>query len=142
MKKWFRFCQTAIPLNAGGVRFGHDEYTHYYYSQALYILGDDGWEKLFGRTPENERLTWSKYRELMFDRLLAMQSADGSWPSGGGFSVGPVYSSEVAADTCADASAPAPGSRSTASRVRPASGLMRSYVSGVTTTPPAIGSLS
>src|SRR5262245_8776003 len=95
VKKWFKYCQTAIPVNVGGVRFGHDEYTHYYYSQAVYILGDDGWEKLFGRTPENERVTWSKYREAMFDRLLQMQSADGSWPSGGGFSVGPVYSTSV-----------------------------------------------
>ena len=28
-------------------RFGHDEYTHYYFAQAMYVLGDDGWEKLF-----------------------------------------------------------------------------------------------
>ena len=38
-KKWLKYCQTAIPLNQGGVRIGHDEYTHYYYAQALYILG-------------------------------------------------------------------------------------------------------
>jgi hypothetical protein len=94
-KKWFKFCQTAIPLTAGGVRLGHDEYTHYYYAQCLYILGDKGWEKLFGQTPAAERLTWSKYREAFFDRLLQMQGQDGSWPSGGGFSVGPVYSTAV-----------------------------------------------
>src|SRR5262245_24276754 len=35
-KKWFKFCQTAIPFTLGGpqgVRIGHDEYTHYYFSQ-------------------------------------------------------------------------------------------------------------
>jgi hypothetical protein len=95
VQKWFKYCQTAIPLNLGGVRLGHDEYTHYYYAQALYVLGDKGWEKLFGPTPENDRLTWSKYKAAMFDRIQQMQSADGSWPSGGGFSVGPVYSTAV-----------------------------------------------
>jgi hypothetical protein len=95
VKKWFKYTQTAIPLNLGGVRFGHDEYTHYYYSQAVYILGDTGWEKLFGPTPEADRLTWTKYKASMFDRLQQMQHADGSWPSGGGFSVGPVYSTAV-----------------------------------------------
>ena len=95
VKKWFKYCQTAVPLNLGGVRLGHDEYTHYYYSQALYVLGDVGWEKLFGPTPENDRLTWSKYKASMFDRIQQMQHQDGSWPSGGGFSVGPVYSTAV-----------------------------------------------
>jgi hypothetical protein len=95
VKKWFKYTQTAIPLGLGGVRLGHDEYTHYYYAQAVYILGDNGWEKLFGPTPENDRLTWTKYRAAMFDRLQGMQHQDGSWPSGGGFSVGPVYSTSV-----------------------------------------------
>src|SRR5262249_27757295 len=36
--KWFRYCKDAIPLgDGGGVRFGHDEYTHYYYAQAVYM---------------------------------------------------------------------------------------------------------
>jgi hypothetical protein len=95
-KKWFKFCQTAIPIGGfGGVRIGHDEYTQYYYSQAIYILGDDGWEKLFGKTPKDQRITWSSYREAMFDTLMRSQNSDGSWPSGGGFSVGPVYSTAV-----------------------------------------------
>src|SRR5262249_6683861 len=93
-KKWFKFCQTAIPIQ-GGIRLGHDEYTHYYYAQSLYILGDDGWEKMFGPTPAGERLTWSKYREAMFEQLRSSQNADGSWTSGGGFSVGAVYSTAV-----------------------------------------------
>jgi hypothetical protein len=95
-KKWFKFCQTAIPINAvGGVRIGHDEYTQYYYCQAIYILGDDGWEKMFGPTPKDQRITWSAYRQAMFDNLVRTQNGDGSWPSGGGFSVGAVYSTAV-----------------------------------------------
>src|SRR5262249_4651529 len=57
IKKWFKYCQTAIPIGQAG-RIGHDEYTHYYYAQSLYILGDKGWQRLFGDTPEAERVTW------------------------------------------------------------------------------------
>src|SRR5438128_2682105 len=94
-KKWLKYCQTAIPLNNGGVRIGHDEYTHYYYAQALYILGDKGWEQMFG-TPKGEGLTWSKYRELIGEKLLSQQAGDGSFPGGGGFGVGgAVYPTAV-----------------------------------------------
>jgi hypothetical protein len=93
-KKWLKYCQSNIG-NGSAARIGHDEYTHYYYAQALYILGDKGWENLFGPTPEQDRLTWTKYREAMGDRLLQIQSQDGSFPSGGGFSVGTVYSTSV-----------------------------------------------
>jgi hypothetical protein len=95
-KKWFKFCQTAIPINGlGGVRLGHDEYTHYYYAQALYILGDDGWEKLYGKARKDDQVTWSAYKLAMFENLRQSQNSDGSWPAGGGFSVGPVYSTAV-----------------------------------------------
>jgi hypothetical protein len=94
-KKWLKYCQRAIPLSGGVARMGHDEYTHYYYAQTLYILGDKGWENLFGPTPEADRLTWTKYRDQMGDRLITLQAADGSFPAGGGFSVGPVYSTAV-----------------------------------------------
>jgi hypothetical protein len=95
IKKWFKFCQTAIPIQGGGIRVGHDEYTHYYYSTSLYILGDDGWEKMFGPTPPEQRLTWTAYKNNMFEHLRTTQSGDGSWPSGGGFSVGTVYSTSI-----------------------------------------------
>ncbi len=96
IKKWFKFCQTAIPIGGDfGVRLGHDEYTQYYFAQALYILGEDGWEKMFGPTPAQQRMTWSAYRDGFFERLLRTQNGDGSWPSGGGFSVGPVYSTAI-----------------------------------------------
>jgi hypothetical protein len=97
-KKWFRYCKRTIPLGGGGnvgIRIGHDEYTHFYFSQCVYILGDDGWEKLYGQTAPAERLTWSGYRSAYFDQLQRTQNADGSWNSGGGFSVGPIYSTAV-----------------------------------------------
>ncbi len=92
-KKWFKYCQRAIPIGAG--RQGHDEYTHYYYAQAVYTLGDDGWEKLFGPTPADQRVTWSAYRAAMFDHLMRTQSGDGSWQGGGSWGVGPVYTSSI-----------------------------------------------
>jgi hypothetical protein len=95
VKKWFKFCQTAIPTNGIGIRIGHDEYTHYYYAQSLYILGDDGWEKLFGTKPGDQGLTWTAYKNNMFEHLRTSQAGDGSWASGGGFSVGTVYSTAV-----------------------------------------------
>lgn len=94
VKKWFKYCKKAIPIGQAG-RVGHDEYTHFYFSQSVYFLGDDGWEKMFGATPAAERLTWSAYRTDMFEHLVRTQGADGSWPSAGGFSVGPVYSTAI-----------------------------------------------
>lgn len=82
-KKWIKYCQGAIPVDKSGRdNFGHWEYTHYYYAQAIYTLGDDGYEKLFPKTPENQRLTWSKYREVIFDYLASKQSTDGGWGQG------------------------------------------------------------
>jgi squalene cyclase len=86
-KRWLKFCQVHIPLN-NIQRFNHDEYTHYYYAQCLYMLGDDGYAKLFPQSPEAERLTWTRYRKAMFDHLLKLQATDGSW--NGGY-VGQIY---------------------------------------------------
>jgi hypothetical protein len=90
-KRWLKFCQTHIPL-AQGNRFGHDEYTHYYWGQALYILGDDGYAKLFPDSREDNRLTWSKYRKGMFDHLVRSQNAEGYWT--GGY-IGPIFTTAV-----------------------------------------------
>jgi hypothetical protein len=95
VKKWFKYCQSAIPVGNAGVRVGHDEYTQFYYAPAIYFLGDDGWEKMFGPTPAEQRLTWTAYKAAMFDHLARTQATDGSWAGGGGFSVGPVYSTAV-----------------------------------------------
>lgn len=91
IKKWFTFCRTAIPIAQGG-RFGHDEYTHYYYAQSLYLLGDKGYERLFPESKGADRHTWSQYRKATFDYLVRSQNADGSWNSG---NIGPVYTTSI-----------------------------------------------
>jgi len=82
---WFKFCNQQIPLGLGG-RFGHDEYTHYYYAQAMYVLGDDGWGKMFPK--DRDGMTWTKYRKSTFDNLVRSQGADGGWTGG---MIGPVF---------------------------------------------------
>lgn len=82
-KKWIKFCQTSIPIDKSGRdSFGHWEYTHFYYSQAIYILGEDGYAKMFPGSQPSEQLRWSKYRETVFDYLTSRQSQDGSWGQG------------------------------------------------------------
>ncbi|HEV3258757.1 MAG TPA: prenyltransferase/squalene oxidase repeat-containing protein, partial [Gemmataceae bacterium] len=56
-KRWLKYCQTAIPI-LGGNRMGHDEYTQYYYAQVAYMLGEEGYGKLFPDSRASERLTW------------------------------------------------------------------------------------
>ena len=96
VKKWFKYCRNAIPMLGSG-RIGHDEYTEYYYAEAIYILGDEGWGKLFPDEPRSRWITWSKYRKATFDYLIHSQSADGSWSGTGSWgSIGPVYASSMA----------------------------------------------
>lgn len=94
VKDWFKFCREAKIGVDGARRLGHDEYTHYYFGQAVYQIGDDGWGKMFGEG-DKDSLTWTSYRQSFFEHLISTQNADGSWPSGGGFSVGPVYSTAI-----------------------------------------------
>jgi hypothetical protein len=90
-KQWLKFCQTNLaPLGRG--QAGYDEFTHYYYAQSAYLLGDNGWAKLFPDDKEADRITWTKYRKAVFDQLVRMQKEDGSWQ---GSTVGPVYSTAV-----------------------------------------------
>ena len=91
VRKWLKFCQQHLG-NLGASRIGHDEYTHYYWAQALYILGDEGFGKLFPDSDPKDRLTWSGYRKATFDYLLRTQGADGSWSGG---HVGPIYITSV-----------------------------------------------
>jgi hypothetical protein len=71
---------------------GHDEYTHYYFAQAVYMLGDEGYAKLFPGTAEKDQLKWSTYRKDTFDGLVRSQGSDGSWSGG---HVGPVFITAV-----------------------------------------------
>ncbi len=102
VKAWFKFCESAIEIDriGDGFRKGHDEYLHFYYAQAMYFIGDTGFEKMFGpypaQTPASKHVKWTNYRKNMFDHLKATQNKnDGSWQGGGGFSVGAVYSTAI-----------------------------------------------
>jgi hypothetical protein len=87
-KRWLQYCRAHVETE--GNRQGHEEYLQYYYAQAMYVLGDDRWAKLFPQEKDaSQFLTWSKYRKTMRDRLLRSQSSDGSWTSG---YIGPHYS--------------------------------------------------
>jgi hypothetical protein len=97
VKGWIKACQNSIrPLGLGSGRIGHDEYTHYYYAQVLYMLGEDGYAKLFPESKQPDRLTWSNYRKTTFDSLVKLQSADGSWNSSATWGyVGPIYTTAL-----------------------------------------------
>jgi hypothetical protein len=92
VKKWFRFCHENLRSSYGDGRTGHhDEYTYYYFAQAIYMLGEDGWSKLFPESKEDV-LKWSTFRKASFDGLVRTQAADGSWSGG---HVGPVFITAV-----------------------------------------------
>jgi hypothetical protein len=94
VKKWFKFCKDKIGYGTSST--GHDDYTQYYWSQAVYILGDEGWNKLFPGTPKNDCLTWTEYRKHMFDFLAKNQNKnDGSWNPRGGWGVAQVFATAV-----------------------------------------------
>ena len=67
---------------------------HYYYAQALYFLGDDGYRKLFPKSDADDRLTWSKYRDSMYSHLVNSQEDDGKWDSNGQ-QIGPIFSTAI-----------------------------------------------
>jgi hypothetical protein len=78
VKKWFKFCQGHLNT-LGEARMGHDEYTHYYYAQAVYFIGDKGWHEMFPNDTGEQVITWSKYRKATFEYLVKSQGADGNW---------------------------------------------------------------
>jgi hypothetical protein len=96
-KKWITFCRTRIPSISQGNRFGHDEYTHYYYAQAIYILGEDRYAKMFPKSNKSEWLTWSAYRKSTFEALIRLQDKEtGKWEGSGNWGhIGPVYATSV-----------------------------------------------
>ena len=92
VKKWLTFARSVVQP-VGDVRFGqHDEYTHYYYAQAIYMLGEDGYGKLFPESKEADRLKWSTYRAIRSRSSRRLQTTDGSWTGG---QVGPSFITAV-----------------------------------------------
>jgi len=89
-KTWLKFVQPQIPLTSvGGDQYGHSEYTHLYYGQVAYTLGEDGYAKMFPNSKPEDRLTWSRYKKEFFNYLMKdRQNKDGSFR---GTPIGPVY---------------------------------------------------
>jgi hypothetical protein len=92
-KKWIKFCKNRIPFGRG--RLAHDEYQNYYFSQAVYVLGDDRYIEMFPNDPKKDALLWSAFRETMFEYIKGSQTADGSWIGGGSYGIGPVMVTSV-----------------------------------------------
>jgi hypothetical protein len=97
--KWLNYCQRHIPVDKSGRdSFGHWEYTHFYFAQVVYTLGEDRHAKLRPDLAEQEKggkqvlLKWSRYRDVTFDFLASRQNPDGSWSQG---FVGPVYTTAL-----------------------------------------------
>lgn len=88
VKCWLRYCQATIPLDPRNVARGDGAaFTHYYMAQAVRSLGDGGYAKLFPDAKASERLTWSRYRKTVLERLVVRQKEDGHWD---GDSFGPA----------------------------------------------------
>jgi hypothetical protein len=92
-RKWLSFAQRTVPVDTvGQEQFGHSEYTHYYFAQVIYMLGDDGFDKMVPGVSEHSRLTWSRYKKSIFEFLARTQNADGSWT---GTPIGQIYTTSL-----------------------------------------------
>lgn len=91
--KWLNYCQRHIPVDQlGRDSFGHWEYTHFYYAQVLYTLGEDRHRELRPDLPDSQLLKWSRYRDETFKYIASKQNPDGSWSQG---YIGPVYTTSL-----------------------------------------------
>ncbi len=91
-KMWLKYCKQAI-YGTGGLGGGHDDYQSYYFSQAVYVLGDDRYGKLFPDEKKENWMTWSQYREVIYGHYKRTQTTDGSWP---GNYAGPMLGTTMA----------------------------------------------
>jgi hypothetical protein len=91
VRKWVTYCKQNVPIGQVA-RFGHDEYTHYYYAQSIYFLGEKGYGRLFPKQDQKDWMKWSDYRKAAFGQILRSQNADGSWNSG---NIGAVYTTAI-----------------------------------------------
>ena len=77
VKKMLEFCQKNVWPDGNRQYYGHWHYTHFYYSQVMYRIGDGDWKK---------------YIDDIGQRILQNQSANGSWKEG---HIGPVYTTAI-----------------------------------------------
>ena len=89
---WLQYCQKNIPIKPNFT--SNSELVHYFYARVLHRLGDDGYAKLFPKSKAEERLTWSRYRTVMFDHLQETQDKDGSWKLRG-WGPSPVFAASL-----------------------------------------------
>jgi len=82
-KLWIKYCQEVI-WNGGrhGAGGGHDDYQTYYFGQVVFALGDDRYAELFPNEKPENRMTWSKYRDNLYEFLKSRQGGDGGWTGG------------------------------------------------------------
>lgn len=78
VKKLMKYCEQNVwPGRARSQYFGHWHYSHYYYSQVMYRLGKEKWDKYF---------------EDIGREIIRQQAASGAWTKG---HVGPVYTTSI-----------------------------------------------
>jgi hypothetical protein len=78
VKKLLSFCETNVwPGHSNNEYLGHWHYTHFYYSQVMFRLGDDKWRKYF---------------DDIGNDIVRKQSPSGAWKEG---HVGPVYTTAI-----------------------------------------------
>jgi hypothetical protein len=99
-RQWLNHCQKQFGGGPLRERIGYEEFTTFYYAQAVYQLGDEGHARLRPDLAAVEKqdatkqalLKWGRYREGLFEHFRKQQAADGSWPPG---LIGPVYSTST-----------------------------------------------
>ena len=94
-KMWIKYCKSVIygTGGRGGQGSGHDEYQSYYFTQAVFVLGDDRYAKLFPDEKKSDHMLWSQYREVAYGHYKSTQQSDGSW--NGGYA-GPMLATKFA----------------------------------------------
>jgi hypothetical protein len=72
-----KYCKKNLYRLTGDARhFGHWHYTYLYYSQVVYREGGE---------------EWATFRDRLYSRIVAQQSADGSWSG----NIGPIYITSI-----------------------------------------------
>jgi len=78
IKLMLEYCKKNLyNLSSGAQSFGHWHYTYLYYAQVVYREG--------GKPGKKEE--WQQFRNKLYDKIVAEQSADGDWQG----NIGPIY---------------------------------------------------
>lgn len=88
--RWFEYCRKALFNHKG--RLPHQEYSSYYFSQAMHMLGEDRYAMLFPNDPKDAWMTWSKYKDGIYPQIMdAQNKSTGGWEGSGDYGAGPIY---------------------------------------------------